>query len=245
MQNSKMKRELATVEKAKEYITRFGGTITNVDDWGKKRLAYEIQKMKEGFYYFIQFDAETSAPAEIEKHVRIMENVIRYLCVKTGSIGSRQKKEIHMNKVILMGRLTRDPEVRYSQGENAKRSCTVLRLAVDRRFKQSTEMQTADFFNCTAFGRQAEFAEKISAAGNEDGCDRQNPDTAATRTEMARRSTACRVIVEELEFAESKAAAGSNDGGYHQPADRPSPAAAVGDGFMNIPDGIDEELPFN
>ena len=72
----------ATVEKAKEIITRFGGTVTEVEDAGKKRLAYEIQKMKEGFYYFIQFDAETSAPAEIEKHVRIMENVIRYLCVK-------------------------------------------------------------------------------------------------------------------------------------------------------------------
>ena len=72
----------AVVDKCKALIERFGGTITNVDDWGKKRLAYEIQKMKEGFYYFIQFDAETSAPAEIEKHVRIMENVIRYLCVK-------------------------------------------------------------------------------------------------------------------------------------------------------------------
>ena len=72
----------AVVDKCKALIERFGGTITNVDDWGKKRLAYEIQKMKEGFYYFIQFDAETSAPAEIEKHVRIMENVIRYLCVR-------------------------------------------------------------------------------------------------------------------------------------------------------------------
>ena len=72
----------ATIEKVKEYITRFGGTITNVDEWGKKRLAYEIQKMREGFYYFIQFDAEADCPAEVEKHVRIMENVIRYLCVR-------------------------------------------------------------------------------------------------------------------------------------------------------------------
>ena len=82
--NAKIEDEarLATIEKVKEYITRFGGTITNVDDWGKKRLAYEIQKMREGFYYFIQFDAEATAPAEIERHVRIMENVIRYLCVK-------------------------------------------------------------------------------------------------------------------------------------------------------------------
>ena len=82
--NAKLEDEerLSTVEKVKGLVERFNGTITNVDEWGKKRLAYEIQKMKEGFYYFIQFDAETSAPAEIEKHVRIMENVIRYLCVK-------------------------------------------------------------------------------------------------------------------------------------------------------------------
>ena len=72
----------AVVEKAKALIERFGGQITNVDDWGKKRLAYEIQKMKEGFYYFIQFDAETSAPAEIESRMRIMDGVIRYLCPK-------------------------------------------------------------------------------------------------------------------------------------------------------------------
>lgn len=72
----------AVVEKAKEYITRFGGTITNVDEWGKKRLAYEIQKMREGFYYFIQFDAEADAPAQIESHVRIMDNVLRFLCVR-------------------------------------------------------------------------------------------------------------------------------------------------------------------
>ena len=72
----------ATVEKVKEYITRFGGTITNVDEWGKKKLAYDIQKMSEGFYYFIQFDAEADCPAELERHVHIMENVLRYLCVR-------------------------------------------------------------------------------------------------------------------------------------------------------------------
>ena len=72
----------ATVEKAKEYITRAGGTVTEVEEWGKKRLAYEVQKMREGFYYFIQFEADATAPAEIERHVRIMENVIRYLCVR-------------------------------------------------------------------------------------------------------------------------------------------------------------------
>ena len=72
----------ATVDKCKALIERFGGTITNVDEWGKKRLAYEILKMKEAFYYFIQFDAESTVPAEIESRIRIMDNVIRYLCVR-------------------------------------------------------------------------------------------------------------------------------------------------------------------
>ena len=72
----------AVVEKAKDYITRLGGTITNVDEWGKKRLAYEVQKMREGFYYFIQFEADATCPAEVERHVRIMDNVMRYLVVK-------------------------------------------------------------------------------------------------------------------------------------------------------------------
>ena len=70
------------VEKAKELIAKFGGNVTNVEDAGKKRLAYEIQKMKEGFYYFIQFDAESDVPAQVEAQVRIMESVIRYLCVR-------------------------------------------------------------------------------------------------------------------------------------------------------------------
>ena len=72
----------AVVEKAKAYVTRFGGTVTEVEDWGKKKLAYEIQKMKEGFFYFIQFDAAGTAPAEIEARVRIMDNVLRYLVVR-------------------------------------------------------------------------------------------------------------------------------------------------------------------
>ena len=70
-----------TLEKVKELITRFGGEITNVDDWGKRKLAYEIEKQREGFYYFIQFQAEAGAPAEIESRVRIMEQVLRYLIV--------------------------------------------------------------------------------------------------------------------------------------------------------------------
>lgn len=72
----------ATIDKVKGYIERFGGTVTNVDEWGKKRLAYDIQKMKEAFYYFIQFDADASVPYEVETNIRIMENVIRYLCVR-------------------------------------------------------------------------------------------------------------------------------------------------------------------
>lgn len=72
----------AVVDKCKALIERFGGTVTNVDEWGKKRLAYEVQKMKEAFYYFIAFDAEATAPAEIESRIRIMDNVIRYLCVR-------------------------------------------------------------------------------------------------------------------------------------------------------------------
>lgn len=72
----------AVIEKVKNYITRFNGTVTNVDEWGKKRLAYEIQKMREAYYYFIQFEGDSECPNEVERHVRIMESVIRYLCVK-------------------------------------------------------------------------------------------------------------------------------------------------------------------
>ena len=72
----------AVVEKAKKSGTRYGGTITEVEEWGKKRLAYEVQKMREGFYYFIQFEADATCPAEVERHVRIMDNVLRYLVVR-------------------------------------------------------------------------------------------------------------------------------------------------------------------
>ena len=70
------------IEKVKALIARFGGNVTDVDEWGKRRFAYEIQKMKEGFYYFVQFDAPATCPAEVEKRVRIVDNVIRYLCVR-------------------------------------------------------------------------------------------------------------------------------------------------------------------
>ena len=100
----------ATVEKAKEYITRAGGTVTEVEEWGKKKLAYDVQKMSEAFYYFIQFDAASDAPAKLEQDVRIMDNVLRFLCV---SKDEQQYKKVGdcMNKVILMGRLTRDAEI--------------------------------------------------------------------------------------------------------------------------------------
>ena len=73
----------AVVDRCKALIERFGGVITEVDDWGKKRLAYEIQKMKEGFYYFIRFEAPADAPAQLEQRVRIMDNILRFLCVRT------------------------------------------------------------------------------------------------------------------------------------------------------------------
>ena len=72
----------AALEKVTGLVTRFGGTITDIDEWGKKRLAYEIQKSKEGFYYFIHFEAPATCPAEIESRIRIMESVLRYLCVR-------------------------------------------------------------------------------------------------------------------------------------------------------------------
>ena len=81
----------AVVEKAKEYITRFGGTVTEVEDWGKKKLAYEIQKMSEGFYYFIHFDAEAGVPGELEQSVRIMDNVLRFLCVRRDDEAQNRK----------------------------------------------------------------------------------------------------------------------------------------------------------
>ena len=146
-----------------------------------------------------------------------------------------------MNKVILMGRLTRDPDVRYSQGENASAFARYT-LAVDRRFRRDGEA-TADFIGCVAFGRQAEFAEKYLRQGTKIAITGRIQTGSYTNRDGQKVYTTD-VVVEEQEFAESKAAAGSNDGGYpFQSA--PAPSAAAGDGFMNIPDGIDEELPFN
>lgn len=146
-----------------------------------------------------------------------------------------------MNKVILMGRLTRDPEIRYSQGEQAT-AVARYTLAVDRRFRRNDDQQTADFIGCVAFGRQGEFAEKYLRKGIKIAITGRIQTGSYTNKDGQRVYTTD-VIVEDQEFAESKAAS-ENSGGGFVPADRPSPSAA-GDGFMNIPDGIDEELPFN
>ena len=146
-----------------------------------------------------------------------------------------------MNKVILMGRLTRDPEVRYSQGENAL-AIARYTLAVDRRFnRNNSDEQTADFINCVAFGRAGEFAEKYFRKGTKVAVTGRIQTGSYTNKDGVRVYTT-EVVVEEQEFAESKSA--SDYAGGFAPADRPSPSSA-GDGFMNIPDGIDEELPFN
>lgn len=144
-----------------------------------------------------------------------------------------------MNKVMLMGRLTRDPEVRYSQGEN---SLPIARfsLAVDRRFKRPGEAE-ADFFNCTAFGKQAEFVERYLKQGTKMLVTGRVQNDNYTNKD-GQKVYSVQIVVEELEFAESKSSNG--DAGFQQTS-RPAPSQAAGDGFMNIPDGIDEELPFN
>ena len=166
-----------------------------------------------------------------------------------------------MNKVILMGRLTRDPEVRYSQNGN-QMAIARFSIAVDRRFKREGEPD-ADFFNCTAFGKQAEFVERYLHKGTKIlTCGRIQNDNYTNKDGQMVYSV--RVMVDEIEFAESRNAQGGTEGGFGGNAgfggnggfgnnagfggntgyNRPAPGGA-GDGFMNIPDGIDEELPFN
>lgn len=146
-----------------------------------------------------------------------------------------------MNKVILMGRLTRDPDVRYTQGEQ---SSAVARytLAVDRRFRRDNDSQSADFIGCVAFGRQAEFAEKYFRKGIKIAITGRIQTGSYTNRDGQKVYTTD-VVVEEQEFAESKSVSDQHTGGFAG-NDRPSPTNAVSDGFMNIPDGIDEELPF-
>jgi single-strand DNA-binding protein len=153
-----------------------------------------------------------------------------------------------MNKVILMGRLTRDPEVRYSAGENSM-AIARFTLAVDRRFRREGNEQTADFISCVSFGKQAEFAERYLHQGTKIAVTGRIQTGSYTNREGQKVYTT-EVVVEEQEFAESKAASAQNSGGMYQhsapAAAAPMPSqASAGDGFMNIPDGIDEELPFN
>ncbi len=148
-----------------------------------------------------------------------------------------------MNKVILMGRLTRDPEVRYSQGDAAT-AIGRYTLAVDRRFRRDGDQQTADFINCVAFGRAAEFAEKYLRQGTKVVVTGRIQTGSYTNRDGVKVYTTD-VVVEDQEFAESKAAGTSNNSFQASPSPSPMPSTDIGDGFMNIPDGIDEELPFS
>lgn len=148
-----------------------------------------------------------------------------------------------MNKVILMGRLTRDPEIRYSSGENAL-AIARYTLAVDRRFRKDNEA-SADFIGCVAFGKGGEFAEKYLRQGTKIVVTGRIQTGSYTNREGQKVYTT-EVVVEDQEFAESKAASQNNSqtsaGNRQQP---PPPMPTDKDGFMQIPDGIDEELPFN
>lgn len=147
-----------------------------------------------------------------------------------------------MNKVILMGRLTRDPDVRYTTGENPL-AIARYTLAVDRRFRKDGEA-TADFISCVIFGRAAEFAEKYFRQGLKITISGRIQTGSYTNREGQKVYTT-EIVVEEQEFAESKSS-GDNGAAYYPPKQTPPPAPADGaDGFMNIPDGIEEELPFS
>lgn len=158
-----------------------------------------------------------------------------------------------MNRAILMGRLTRDPELRYSQGE---RTMAIARytLAVDRRGRRNQDgnEQTADFIPCVAFDRAGEFAEKYFRQGMRVLVSGRI-QTGSYINRDGQKVYTTEIIVDDQEFADSKGAAADMGGygnNYQQPApapaERPAPASAIGDGFMNIPDGVEDEgLPFN
>ncbi|HWT74465.1 MAG TPA: single-stranded DNA-binding protein [Mobilitalea sp.] len=151
-----------------------------------------------------------------------------------------------MNKAILIGRLTRDPEVRYSQGENST-AIARFTLAVDRRFKRAGEQGDADFIGCVAFGKQAEFVEKYFKQGMKMVLSGRIQTGSYTNKDGQKVYTTD-IVADDIEFAESKGNngdSGFNQGGGSHREFRPEPSSAMGDGFMNIPDGIDEELPFN
>ena len=146
-----------------------------------------------------------------------------------------------MNKVILMGRLTRDPEVKYSQGEKAM-AIARYTLAVDRRGKR--DEQNADFINCVAFDKAGEFAEKYFRQGMRVLVSGRIQTGSYTNKDGVKVYTTD-VVIEDQEFADSKGS-GTDSGSTPMQTSRPTPRAASGDGFMNIPDGVDDEsLPFN
>lgn len=152
-----------------------------------------------------------------------------------------------MNKVILMGRLTRDPEVRYTQGDN-QMAIARYTLAVDRRFNRNGDENTADFISCVAFGKSGEFAERYFRKGTKVLVTGRIQTGSYTNKDGVKVYTTD-VVVEDQEFAESKNSNnnsgdnyGNNFGGGNSQSAAPM---AADDGFMNIPDGIDEELPFN
>ena len=147
-----------------------------------------------------------------------------------------------MNKVILMGRLTRDPEVRYSQSGDGQLALARYTIAVDRRFRRDGDQQTADFISCVAFGRQGEFAEKYLHQGTKILVEGRIQTGSYTNKDGNKVYTT-EVVVENSEFAESKANASNTSNGGFQKSE---PTSSVGEGFINIPDGVEDEgLPFN
>lgn len=146
-----------------------------------------------------------------------------------------------MNKVILMGRLTRDPDIRYSQGENSQ-AIARYTLAVDRRFKREGSEQTADFIGCVAFGKSAEFAEKYLKKGTKLVVEGRIQTGSYTNKDGVKVYTTD-VVVEHQEFAESKANSSSSASAGGEQTPPPAPTTDE-NGFMSIPDGIDEDLPF-
>ena len=155
------------------------------------------------------------------------------------------RKSEFMNKVILMGRLTRDPDVRYSSGDNAM-AIARYTIAVDRRGRRTggDDQQTADFIGCVAFGRNGEFAEKYLRKGTKVVVEGRIQTGSYTNKDGQRVYTTD-VVVEQQEFAESRAAGATGAGDSFAAFGQGQPHNEIGDGFMNIPDGIDEELPFN
>ena len=149
-----------------------------------------------------------------------------------------------MNKVILMGNLTRDPEIRYSQGEN---SLAIARfsIAVNRRFSRQGDTDT-DFFNCTAFGKQAEFVEKYFKQGSRMLLTGRVQNDNYTN-KNGERVYSVQIMADEIEFDERKSTADANAsrGASNFGGGAPEPAMAADDDFMNIPDGIEDGLPFN